>query len=115
MKQVFRIASALLVSVFAVYHLYFFVLPSVTISNRSGDAIELARVTLPSSGLDFGPLEPASENTIHYSLEQSDGVYEISIAFADGAVIESECGAVAANEIHKRQLISIYSSAIVCE
>lgn len=115
MKQVSPIASVLLVSVSAIYHLYFFVIPSVTIVNRSGDVIELARVSLPSSGLDFGRLDPASENTIHYAPEQSDGVYQIRIGFAGGAGISGVCGSVTRNEIHKRQLIAIYSSSIVCE
>ena len=109
MKVVLRIIIAVMFVLFAAYKLIFFILPSVTVVNDSEVTIKQATVTLPSSNLDFGLIDREIENTIHYSLEQSDGVYRYQFDLLNGERVAGECGYVTNNEVHKRVRIELHA------
>jgi len=91
----------------AAYFGYFFVSPSVTVINASSDGISKVIVTLPSSRLDFGGLEPGGKNTIYFSISQADGKYMTSVTTDSGQSLEKSCGFVTGNEFHKRVKITL--------
>ncbi len=98
------------------YFSYFFVSPNITVVNSSRDEVSRMVVTLPSSRLDFGRLKPGGENTIYYSITQADGVYVTSVTTASGENLETSCGSVTNNEIHKRVKITLtQSNDLICE
>ncbi|BDY04674.1 hypothetical protein [Ferrimonas sp. YFM] len=109
MKKVLRLIIAVMFVLFAAYKLNFFILPSVTVINGSEVIIKQATVTLPSSNLNFGLIDGAMENTIHYSLEQSDGVYRYQFDLLNDERIAGECGYVTSNEVHKRVRIELHA------
>jgi len=98
----------------AVYFLFRFSLPSVTIVNKSDSIILNARVELPNSGLDFGQVGSEEENTIHYSLEQSDGSYHYKFTLENGQLHSGACGYVTNNDINKRLIIKVYNKEVIC-
>lgn len=114
MKLALKIIASLILALFAAYHLYFFVLPSVTVINSSNSTVASARVELPNSGLDFGAIATNQSNTIHYALEQADGEYHYQIAVAGGAVLSGRCGYVTNNQIHKRITLQIKDKQVLC-
>ena len=89
-------------------------MPSITVINNSGAEIESATINLPSSNLDFGPISDGQSNTLHYSLDQADGVYKYQFDFVDELLIEGECGYVTQDEINKRVSLIISSKDVVC-
>ncbi|MBQ4880647.1 hypothetical protein J8M21_25965 [Pseudoalteromonas luteoviolacea] len=115
MKLTFKIVAALVCILFSAYHTYFFALPSVTVINNSKSAVESARVNLPSSGLDFGPINAGSKNTIYYALEQSDGVYQYQFKIESGLVLSGKCGYVTNNEVHKRVVLLVKENQVTCQ
>ncbi len=91
-------------------------MPSVTIVNKSGAVIEQVEVALPSSNLNFGALMDGEENTLHYSLEQSDGVYNYQFKSKNSVMFRGSCGYVTNNEIHKRVVITLNkNNEVVCD
>ena len=115
MKGVLKISIVLAVIVAAAYLISFYVMPSVTITNTSDTSIQTAEVKLPNGGLDFGPIEAKGQNTIHYSLEQNDGVYRYHIVLKNGDVLDGECGYVTNNEVHKRfEILVQEGNEVVC-
>ena len=79
MKVVLYLVAGKMLILVAAYYGTFYVMPSVAVINNSGTSIESATVNLPSSYLDFGPILHGQTNTIHYSLQQADGIYEYSV------------------------------------
>lgn len=114
MKIVLKFTIFVLVVVIAIYHISFFVMPSVTVQNESSSDIKLAYITLPNSGLDFGEIKKQQKNTIHYSLQQSDGVYQYRIVKQSGIEQKGQCGYITNNEIHKRVVILITDKDVSC-
>lgn len=114
-KRTLKIAAILVSLPLAAYQLYYFILPAVTVVNTTGSLIENARVDLPNSGLDFGEIGGDSENTIYYSLEQSDGEYQYLITVQGGLVLSGRCGVVSNNEFHKRLVIMVQESEVICD
>ena len=114
-KRTIKIAAILVSLPLAAYQLYFFILPAVTVVNTTGSLIENARVDLPNSGLDFGDIGSGRENTIYYSLEQSDGEYQYLITIQGGLVLSGTCGVVTNNEFHKRLVIRVQEGEVICD
>lgn len=115
-----KFALKLLFSIFALlvaaYHLAFFVMPAITVKNDFSQGITHATVALPSSNLDFGHIVSGEENTLHYSLEQGDGVYKFQLQLVDGTELKGICGYVTNNEVNKRVLIRLTKDKkVLCE
>ncbi len=116
MKLVLKIAGGVLVSIVALYYLSFFVTPSITVVNNSGNLIELAKVKLPNSHLDFGSIMKGETNTLHYALTQQGGEYQYTIMLNDNNVISGRCGYVTHSEIHKRVFLYVTPNhKVICE
>ena len=90
------------------------VLPSIKIVNNSGSLLAHAVTKLPKSNLDFGSIENAQSNTIHYSLDQADGVITYQFTFREGAEQNGNCMYIAQNEVNERIVINVYKDEIVC-
>ncbi|QOL24837.1 hypothetical protein LP316_11005 [Thalassotalea sp. LPB0316] len=115
MKLAFKIVAMVFSATFLAYHSYFWVMPSVTLTNIANKPIASARVTLPNSGLSFGEIKQGGENTIHYTLEQADGDYHYQIIFESGEALSGVCGYVTNHEINKRLLIKVDDSKAMCQ
>jgi len=107
MKLIAKLLGAVILTLFAVYHLAFLIMPSITIQNDAEVGISLASVTLPSSNLDFGAIDAGTENTLHYSLEQADGAYRYQLQLANGVALKGACGYVTNSEVNKRVIIRL--------
>lgn len=108
MKRLMIKRSSILVLILMFLYLgYFFIRPSVTIINNSGQPFIISMVKLPSSHLDFGVIGHNSQNTIYYSLEQKEGVYHYFFNIGNTANVQGECGLLSNNEIHKRLVIEV--------
>ena len=105
----------LLVLAIGAYHLYFFLLPSVTIVNHAEKTIQNVHVALPSSNLNFGKLEMLAKNTIYYDLSQKDGSYDYTVIFEDGEITSGKCGQTAANQFNKRVTLTINAHNVICD
>jgi hypothetical protein len=115
MKLIVKIVISMLVVIVVAYYGSAYVMPSITIVNKSGDVIEHVRVALPNSNLNFGTLMNGEENTLHYSLEQSSGVYNYRFKSKTQVVFSGSCGYVTKNEIHKRVIITLKrNNQVVC-
>ncbi|WP_448552909.1 hypothetical protein [Thalassotalea montiporae] len=107
--------SAILVLLAIVYQTYFFIQPSVTITNNSPYVIEKASVTLPNSHLNFGTIAPNNTNTIYYALDQKDGgyLYQFTLNAPLAREIAGECGYVTHSEYHKRVSVTLAANLSV--
>jgi uncharacterized protein YegP (UPF0339 family) len=115
MKLTLKVIVSILLVISAIYYGSAFVMPSITIVNKSGGFVDHVEVALPSSNLNFGLLMESEENTLHYSLEQTDGVYNYQFKSKNSVVISGSCGYVTKNEIHKRVLITLSkNNEVVC-
>lgn len=115
MKLFAKIVISILVFIVVAYYGSVFIMPSVTLVNKSGDVVEQAEVSLPNSNLNFGVLMDGEENTLHYSLEQSDGVYHYLFKSKNSVVFRGSCGYVTHNEIHKRVVITLNkNNEVIC-
>lgn len=115
MKAVLKISILLSLIAVAAYFISFYVMPSVTVKYISNTSIQAAKVTLPNAGLDFGPIEAKEQNTIHYSLEQTEGGYKYHFVLKNGVVLEGDCGFVTSNEVHKRfEILVKEGHKVVC-
>jgi hypothetical protein len=113
MKLITKMVISVLVIIVVAYYGSAFIMPSVTIINKSGEVVTLVEVALPNSNLNFGSLADGEENTLHYFLEQSDGVYHYQ--FKSSVVVSGSCGYVTNNEIHKRVIITLNkNNEVVC-
>lgn len=93
-----------------------FVMPSITVVNRSGETVEQVEVALPSSNLNFGSLVADEQNTLHYTLKQNDGAYHYTIKLGNSPIFQGTCGYVTKNEIHKRVIITLKENyKVVCK
>jgi len=114
-KLALKAIAFILVALVLIYQATFWVLPSVTINNQSNLAITSSYIFLPQSKLDFGELENNKTNTLHYQLQQIDGVYRYQLTLQNKEPIEGECGYITSNEIHKRVEIVLTSNyKILC-
>lgn len=115
MKLVIKVLVALSIILFGLYHLAFFIMPSVTFLNNSDSMVVSARVVLPNSSLDFGSVEAGGSNTIHYELGQADGAYIFKIVLGDKTRLDGSCGYITNSEINKRVVIELSPEAkVVC-
>ncbi|GGP57500.1 hypothetical protein GCM10009347_25030 [Shewanella algicola] len=115
MKFVIKVLVALSVTLFGLYHLAFFIMPSVTIQNNSDAMVESARVVLPNSSLDLGSIQAGGSNRIYYELEQADGEYEFDIILSDETRLDGSCGYITNSEINKRVVIELSAEMqVVC-
>lgn len=120
LSKIILLTSALPV---VVYHGYFFMLPSVTVVNNSGERLR-AVVTLPVSNLDFGEIEAGEDNQIYYEVSQPDGDYQYQFTIGDDAgvdagvdaegntgrreqKIQGRCGYVTHSQYHQRVKIIV--------
>ena len=116
MKLIVKIVISILVVIVVTYYGSAYVMPSVTIVNKSGNVVEQVVVTLPNSNLNFGSLIDGEDNTLHYAIEQSDGVYNYRFKSKTVYVLSGSCGYVTNNEIHKRVVITLKkSNKVVCD
>ncbi|WP_018982640.1 hypothetical protein [Salinimonas chungwhensis] len=115
MKSLVKWPLIIGICVAAIYYAGFFILPSVTVINKTNADIQSIKIILPDSGLDFGSVLRRHQNTIHYSLQQTDGFYKYDITNLDGVVRSGTCGYVTNNEIHKRVLIQITEQDVICD
>ncbi|CAI3802148.1 hypothetical protein [Rheinheimera sp. MM224] len=117
MKLLYKIVCSVVSLLVVLYYSGFYVLPSITIVNRSAVGVAQAEIDLPGSHLDFGSIASGSSNALHYSLTQSlDGLYHYKIKFTDSVETHGSCGYVTDNEFNKRVVISIESdNQISCE
>jgi hypothetical protein len=115
LKVVLYLVTGAMLILVAAYYGTFYVMPSVSIINNSGVGIESATIKLPSSHLDFGPISQGQTNTIHYSLQQADGIYDYNFDFADGESIHGKCGYVTQGEINKRVSLIISKQEVTCD
>ncbi|WP_144209482.1 hypothetical protein [Shewanella donghaensis] len=95
------------------YYCYFFISPSLTISNQSSHIIESSYIALPHSRLDFGVITEGATNTIHYDLAQFDGQYLYEISLDSGAVIKGACGYITNFEFNKRVTLTLSENTIL--
>lgn len=114
MKVVLKVLVALGIIIFAVYKVSFYMMPSVTVLNNSGEVVIEFTVKLPNSNLNFGYLEPSQTIEIHYSIEQSDGSYEYRVVFDNKTVLSGTCGYATSSEIHKRVSLTVMRNKVVC-
>lgn len=110
MKFVFQVVVFVVVLTCVGYYGSAFVMPSVTIENQSGAALKRVEVMLPGSKLNFGPMNDGDLNTLHYSLNQNDGVYNYQFEDENAVVEAGFCGAVTGYDIHKRTIITIHKN-----
>ncbi|REL35285.1 hypothetical protein DXX92_07925 [Thalassotalea euphylliae] len=98
-----------------VYQTYFFIQPSVTITNNSQYLIEKASVTLPYSHWNFGTIASNNTNTIYYALDQNDGsyFYQFKMKAPLATEIAGECGYVTHSQYHKRVSITLTANLSV--
>ncbi|NMP31994.1 hypothetical protein HII17_10485 [Thalassotalea sp. M1531] len=116
LKLIAKILVSLLVIVVGGYYLSYFLLPSITVFNHTSEKIKQFEITLPSSHLDFGSIAPGTQNTLHYTLAQKDGVYRYKTLFASGTEVSGECGYLTHNELHKRVIVIInINKEVSCE
>lgn len=115
MKLIIKFVISILAILIVAYHGSVFVMPSITIVNNSGHTTEKMEVALPSSNLNFGSLMSNEQNTLHYSLEQSNGVYSYQFKHMNVAAFSGSCGYVTKNEIHKRVVITLNeNNEVIC-
>lgn len=114
-KTLLKIATLLGCVILTLYHLYFFILPSVTVVNFTQGEVNHAKIKLPNSGLDFGVIPFGTEQTIYYALAQTKGDYHYQFILENGVVLSGQCGKVANNEYHKRLQILIKDNHILCQ
>jgi hypothetical protein len=115
LKVFMYIITGIILALLAVYYGSYYIMPSVTVINKSGVDIKSTIINLPNSNLDFGAFSQGQQNTIHYALAQSDGVYKYQFDFEDKPSIIGECGYVTQNQINKRVVITLTSKEVVCE
>jgi len=116
MKNALVTCIALIGTVLAGYFAYFYITPNVEVVNASSHNVSSFVVTLPSSRLDFGGLEPGEKNTIYYSIAQTDGYYSTMVVTEDGIELSNICGTVKENQIHKRvRIILTEAKDLTCE
>ena len=89
------------------YFIYFWVSPCISIENHSTILITHSEISIPTSHLDFGAIQPNSSNAIYYSLKQSDGEYIFSIKLSNQKIIKGSCGYVRDWQVHKRLVIQL--------
>lgn len=104
-----KITILLLLVCIGSYYLYFYITPNVTVVNKSENVISNVNVSLLNSNLNFGTIELEQENTIYYSLSQSDGSYNYSFSI-DRKIISGSCGYITNNEFNKRFVITVSES-----
>ena len=115
MNIIVKTVVSILVVMVVAYYGGTYLMPSVTIVNKSGNVIDLAELALPNSNLNFGVLMDGEENTLHYSPEQSDGVYNYHFKSKSSGEFRGSCGYVTNNQIHKRVVITIKeNNEVVC-
>ncbi len=115
MQSALKILVVVSLLLLGLYHLAFFIMPSVTIHNDSGQSIASAKVLLANSTLDFGAIPTGASNTIHYQLAQPDGSYRYHITLSNGTTLTASCGNISNNQINKRMLIKVKKgSHIIC-
>ena len=114
-QHLVKLLIGLIVILAAIYHLSFYVLPSISVENNSGVTITTAHVYLPASRLDYGSLAPNQKNTLHYMLKQPDGQYGFIFMLSNDALLEGTCGYVTNNEVHKRVTITVFKNRVVCK
>jgi hypothetical protein len=116
LKSILKIIISIIVIIVVVFYGSAFVMPSITIVNNSGAKIEQVEVVLPSSKLSFGTLLDGEDNTLHYSLKQSDGVYNYQFKSKDSVVFRGSCGYVTNNEINKIVVNTLHkNNEVVCD
>lgn len=109
MNLLVKITILLLLVCIGSYYLYFYITPNVTVVNKSENVISNVNVSLLNSNLNFGTIEFERENTIYYSLSQSDGSYSYSFSI-DRKMVSGSCGYIANNEFNKRFVITVSES-----
>ncbi|WP_018981317.1 hypothetical protein [Salinimonas chungwhensis] len=114
LEKIIKIVLILLICLLAVREVVFWVLPSVKIVNNSGSLLTHAVTKLPKSNLDFGSMENAQSNTIHYSLDQTDGEIAYQFTFPDGSELSGNCMYVTQNAVNERILINVFNDEVVC-
>lgn len=90
-----------LLCLFIGYHAYFFIMPSVKISNQSNQLLSHVEVSLPNNNLVFDDIPPSKSVRIHHSTEQVDGEYIYRIRFSSGKQVNGRCGYVTHNQYMK--------------
>lgn len=68
--------------------------PEIVVANVSRSTIDEVIIQLPSSRVAFGALPPGTESAIYHAASQADGTYRYAVRFADGQVLEGNCGCV---------------------
>ena len=107
MNQLTKLTIVILLLFISAYYLYFYITPSVTVINKSENAITEVNIQLPQSNLSFGSIELGQKNTIHYSLsQQQDGSYRYSLKIGN-KVTKGACGYLTNNEYNKRFIITV--------
>jgi hypothetical protein len=115
MKLIVNIVIVILAAIAIAYYGSFFILPSVTVVNKSGVFIEQVEVALPSSNLNFGALIDGEKNTLHYSLKQVNGLYNYKFTRENSIAFKGSCGYVTSYEFHKRVVITLLKNKqVVC-
>ncbi|NTS78479.1 hypothetical protein HR060_16670 [Catenovulum sp. SM1970] len=115
MRYLIKITLILGALVTLIYQVCFYLMPSITVVNLSGSVIKSAKVILPSNQLDFGQLADKETNTLYYSLEQADGVYQYRFSLASQVVLEGRCGYVTQSEYNKRVVMTVSDHKVRCE
>jgi hypothetical protein len=106
MNLFIKVTLAIVLFVVTSYHLYFYITPSLTVINYTEHLISKAKVSLPSSHLNFGSIKHHQENTLYYSLTQDNGSYNYSFNISE-EVITGSCGYLTNNEFNKRFVITV--------
>jgi len=115
LNRLAKIALIIVIILFAIYTIYFYISPSVTVINKSGEDVLESNIRLPNSNLDFGSILSEQKNTIHYDLSQNDGSYYYTFKLSN-ITLSGSCGYITSSEINKRVMIVINENReVVCE
>ncbi len=114
-KHIVKMVTFIVAAIAIAYYASFYILPSVTVVNKSGVFIDHVEVGLPSSLLNFGGLMSGEKNTIHYSLKQINGMYNYKVTKENSVVITGSCGYITNYEFNKRVIITLLKNKqVVC-
>lgn len=65
---------------------YHYLSPKVVVENKSETTYKELIITLPKSGLSFGPILPGESSTIYYSPQEESGELKYRLIFENNTV-----------------------------
>lgn len=113
MKKRYKIIAFLIVAPLSAGIGYYFISPKAVVSNLSNTNYDELIITLPSSRISFGPVEPQSSNTILFSRQNQSGTGSYSLINADTELFGSDFSYEEGSELGRVLRFTIDSSGQV--